>query len=92
MQRPTDASTDERQGRGALHHRARRRRRARRVDAGGARGRGGGPDRGCHRHGGGRSPRDATAEALWRREQALLDRMQEIAEKSRHLPDAKTRR
>ena len=26
------------------------------------------------------SPRDATAEALWRREQPLLDRMQEIAE------------
>jgi superfamily II DNA or RNA helicase len=38
------------------------------------------------------SPRDATAEALWRREQTLLDRMQEIAEKTRHLPDAKTRR
>jgi superfamily II DNA or RNA helicase len=38
------------------------------------------------------SPRDATAEGLWRREQALLDRMQEIAEKTRHLPDAKTRR
>ena len=37
------------------------------------------------------SPRDATAEVLWRREQALLDRMQEIAEKWRHLPDAKTR-
>ncbi len=29
--------------------------------------------------------------ALWHREQALLDRMQEIAEASRHLPDAKTR-
>jgi DNA-binding transcriptional regulator YiaG len=38
------------------------------------------------------SPRDATAEALWRREQALLNRMQEIAENTRHLPDAKTRR
>jgi superfamily II DNA or RNA helicase len=38
------------------------------------------------------SPRDPAAEALWRREQALLDRMQEIAERSRHLPDAKTRR
>jgi superfamily II DNA or RNA helicase len=36
------------------------------------------------------TPRDAAAEALWRREQALLDRMQEIAEKTRHLPDAKT--
>jgi superfamily II DNA/RNA helicase len=38
------------------------------------------------------APRDAAAEALWRREQTLLDRMQEIAEKTRHLPDAKTRR
>jgi superfamily II DNA or RNA helicase len=38
------------------------------------------------------SPRDATAEALWRREQALLDQMQAIAEQSRHLPDAKVRR
>ena len=38
------------------------------------------------------APRDATAEALWRREQALLDRMQEVAETTRHLPDAKTRR
>ena len=38
------------------------------------------------------SPRDASAEALWRREQKLLDRMQEIAEKTRYLPDAKTRR
>ena len=37
------------------------------------------------------SPRDANAEALWRREQALLDQMQGIAEKTRHLPDAKTR-
>jgi Type III restriction enzyme, res subunit len=36
------------------------------------------------------SPRDATAETLWRREQALLDRMREIAEKTRHQPDAKT--
>jgi len=35
--------------------------------------------------------RDSAAEALWRREQALLDQMQEIAEKSRHLPDAKAR-
>jgi superfamily II DNA or RNA helicase len=34
--------------------------------------------------------KDITAEALWRKEQSLLDRMQEIAEKSRHLPDAKT--
>ena len=38
------------------------------------------------------SPRDATAEAFWHREQALLDQMQEIAEASRHIPDAKTRR
>lgn len=37
------------------------------------------------------SPRDSAALALWRREQALLDQMQEIAERSRHLPDAKTR-
>jgi hypothetical protein len=38
------------------------------------------------------SPRDVTAEALWRREQALLDHMQEISERARYLPDAKTRR
>jgi superfamily II DNA or RNA helicase len=38
------------------------------------------------------SPRDAAAEILWQREQALLDQMQEVAERSRHLPDAKTRR
>jgi superfamily II DNA/RNA helicase len=38
------------------------------------------------------SPRDAAAGMLWRREQALLDRMQEIAERTRHLPDAKVRR
>lgn len=37
------------------------------------------------------APRDAAAEALWRREQALLDEMQGIAERNRHLPDAKTR-
>jgi superfamily II DNA or RNA helicase len=37
------------------------------------------------------SPRDAAARALWDREQALLDRMYEVAEQSRHLPDAKTR-
>lgn len=35
------------------------------------------------------APHDATAQAFWRREQALLDKMQETAEKSRHLPDAK---
>jgi superfamily II DNA or RNA helicase/vacuolar-type H+-ATPase subunit H len=37
------------------------------------------------------APRDAAAEALWHREQALLERMQKIAEASRYLPDAKTR-
>ena len=36
--------------------------------------------------------RDQAAEALWRQEQALLDRMQHIAEATRHLPDAKVRR
>ena len=34
----------------------------------------------------------APGEALWTREQALLDRMQKVAEDTRHLPDAKTRR
>jgi superfamily II DNA or RNA helicase len=38
------------------------------------------------------SPRDAAAEAHWRREQALLDQMQAIAEAARHVPDAKLRR
>jgi superfamily II DNA or RNA helicase len=38
------------------------------------------------------SDRGAAAEALWRREQALLDQMQQIAEQHRHLADAKTRR
>ena len=28
---------------------------------------------------------------LWKREQALLDRMQAVAEPARHVPDAKTR-
>ena len=37
------------------------------------------------------APADAHA-ALWAREQRLLDRMQATAEKTRHLPDAKTRR
>lgn len=37
------------------------------------------------------SPRDAASDALWRREQALLDQMQDSAERNRHLPDAKTR-
>ena len=36
--------------------------------------------------------RDAAASALWRREQLLLDQMQEIAERTRHDPDAKIRR
>ena len=34
----------------------------------------------------------AETAALWQREQRLLDRMQAIAERARHLPDAKTRR
>jgi superfamily II DNA or RNA helicase len=38
------------------------------------------------------SPRDAAAQALWHREQALLEQMEGIAEASRHLPDAKARR
>ena len=37
------------------------------------------------------APRDAAADDHWRREQALLDRMQEVAEGSRHFPDAKLR-
>ncbi len=37
------------------------------------------------------SPRDATAQAHWRKEQVILDQMQEIAEKWRHEPDAKVR-
>ncbi|MCK4306032.1 MAG: DISARM system SNF2-like helicase DrmD, partial [Candidatus Eisenbacteria sp.] len=37
------------------------------------------------------TPRDTTAEEFWRHEQKLLDRMQEVAEHSRHIPDAKTR-
>lgn len=36
--------------------------------------------------------RDKAAEALWRREQHLLDQMRDIAERTRHLPDAKARR
>lgn len=36
------------------------------------------------------APRDAAAEMLWRKEKDLLTQMQEIAEKSRCLPDAKT--
>ncbi len=35
---------------------------------------------------------DARVAALWRREQALLDRMQQVAEQARYQPDAKTRR
>jgi len=38
------------------------------------------------------SARDEAAEVLWKSEQALLDRMQEIAEKTRYLPDAKISR
>ncbi|MGI8802088.1 MAG: DISARM system SNF2-like helicase DrmD [Solirubrobacteraceae bacterium] len=35
------------------------------------------------------APHGADADILWRREQDLLDRMEEIAESSRHLPDHK---
>jgi len=38
------------------------------------------------------APRDAQAQQLWRAEQALLDQMQDIAERARHDPDAKGRR
>jgi hypothetical protein len=37
-------------------------------------------------------PRGGAADVLWKREQALLDEMQEIAEKARYAPDAKVRR
>lgn len=37
------------------------------------------------------SPRDQAAEAIWQEEQALLGRMEQIAEPSRHEPDAKIR-
>jgi superfamily II DNA or RNA helicase/DNA-binding transcriptional regulator YiaG len=38
------------------------------------------------------APRGSGAQALWKREQALLDRMREVAERTRHAPDAKARR
>ena len=38
------------------------------------------------------STRDETTKALWEKEQKLLDQMQTIAEETKHLPDAKTRR
>jgi len=38
------------------------------------------------------APQNAATQALWRREQALLGRMQDIAEKTRHVPDSKMRR
>jgi len=38
------------------------------------------------------APRDAAAGVLWKREQALLARMEDIANRHRHLPDAKLRR
>lgn len=38
------------------------------------------------------APRDAAAQLLWRKEQALLDEMQKIANETRHLPDAKVRK
>lgn len=37
------------------------------------------------------TPRDATAEALWQREQVLLERMQIVSEENRYRPDAKLR-
>jgi len=37
------------------------------------------------------APRSAQADNLRRQEQALLDRMQQIAEQHRHIPDARTR-
>jgi superfamily II DNA or RNA helicase len=39
-----------------------------------------------------KAPRDARAQMLWAREQAILDQMQDIAERTRHSPDAKMRR
>ena len=38
------------------------------------------------------SPRDANGERLWSREKAILDQMRSVAERSRHLPEAKVRR
>lgn len=38
------------------------------------------------------TPRDAQAQSMWWREQTLLDRMHQIAEQSRSIPDAKTRK
>lgn len=38
------------------------------------------------------APHGATAQQLWEREEALLRKMEEIAERSRYLPDAKTLR
>jgi len=38
------------------------------------------------------SPQDSAAKALWAKEQALLDRMEQIAEGSRHQPESKMRR
>jgi superfamily II DNA or RNA helicase len=35
------------------------------------------------------TPRDGSAESLWQQELTLLDQMEEIAEGTRHLPDAK---
>jgi superfamily II DNA or RNA helicase len=36
--------------------------------------------------------RDSAAQAIWHREQELLDQMEKIAAENRHLPDAKVRR
>lgn len=38
------------------------------------------------------APRDAVAQALWRREQSLLDEMQRVADAARYEPDAKLHR
>jgi hypothetical protein len=37
------------------------------------------------------APRDASAQALWKKEQNLIDQMQKVADQTRHLPDAKVR-
>jgi superfamily II DNA or RNA helicase len=37
------------------------------------------------------TPRDSVAEMMWKREQALLDQMQEVAERARYAPDVKLR-
>ena len=39
-----------------------------------------------------KAPRNSSSEALWHREQELLDQMQEVAESARYTPDVKFRR